>query len=94
MPKKRLDRKAVLDRLIKANGDIPPKVTKTALDVILQDVFEALVQGRQVTLRGFGRLIPRHYPDGPKLFGVLFHPSPKLTDRVNRRVPKAGRSRQ
>ncbi|MDR1041381.1 MAG: hypothetical protein LBR80_14725 [Deltaproteobacteria bacterium] len=59
--------------------DIPPQVTRMAGDLIFQAIHDGLAEGRPVSLRGFGRLIPRLYADGsPKKLGLLFHPSPRL----------------
>jgi hypothetical protein len=63
--------------------DIPPQVTRMAADLIFQAIPEGLAEGRPVSLRGFGRLIPRLYADGsPKKLGLLFHPSPRLCGPV------------
>ncbi|MDR1678069.1 MAG: HU family DNA-binding protein [Deltaproteobacteria bacterium] len=85
MTKKTLTKRSILSQLIKDSPDFPQPVIKTAMEIIIQSIQQSLAQGRTVTLRGFGSLIPRRYPEGPKKLGLLFHPSPVLTDRVNER---------
>jgi hypothetical protein len=87
---KKLNQKAILERLIKETPDIPPAVLKTAVGTIFQSVHHALGQGQTVTLRGFGRFIPRCYPAGPKKVGLLFHPSPRLDEIINSHLPMPG----
>ncbi|MDR1037922.1 MAG: hypothetical protein LBT40_15570 [Deltaproteobacteria bacterium] len=63
--------------------DIPPQVTRMAVELVLKSVPEALAEGRPVSLRGFGRLIPRRYRgSSTKQLGLLFHPSPRLARLV------------
>ncbi|MDR1111854.1 MAG: hypothetical protein LBP92_14450 [Deltaproteobacteria bacterium] len=80
-----LDDKAMFLQLADRCPDMPKAVIRSAQDLIVQSLGQALAEGRPVTLRGFGRLIPRRYLTGAKKFGLLFHPSPSLTERLNRR---------
>lgn len=81
----RLEKRELLELVAGTQADIPPHLTKTVVELFLQSLTEALSYGREVSLRGFGRLIPRHYVNSPgKRLGLLFHPSPRLVDRCNR----------
>jgi hypothetical protein len=64
--------------------DIPREVSRTAVEIVIETLSQSLASGRPVALRGFGRLIPRRYErSASKRFGLLFHPSPRLIERVN-----------
>jgi hypothetical protein len=81
---KKIDQEDILRLLIEKCDDFPPTVVKEAFDLILQSVRESLTNGRPVTLRSFGRLIPRRYqPPSFKKYGLVFHTSPKLKARLN-----------
>ncbi|MDR2368172.1 MAG: hypothetical protein LBF58_08715 [Deltaproteobacteria bacterium] len=89
-PSKGLDEATILSRLLSLCPDYPQAVTSTAMELILASARESLAQGRAVTLRSFGRLIPRRYhSSGPKKFGLVFRASPKLNRRLNPATPKA-----
>jgi hypothetical protein len=84
----KIDQDDILRLLIEKCDEFPPSVVKEALDLILQSVREALTNGRPVTLRSFGRLIPRRYqPSCFKKIGLVFHTSPKLKSRLNPSLP-------
>ena len=64
--------------------DIHRDISKAAVEIIIEALSGTLASGRPVSLRGFGRLIPRRYErSANKRFGLLFHPSPRLVERVN-----------
>ncbi|MDR2386385.1 MAG: hypothetical protein LBE80_02220 [Deltaproteobacteria bacterium] len=85
---KGLPHSILLKRLVEKCEDFPPDVTALAMEVILENLNFALGLGRPVTLRGFGRLIPRKYPgQGRKRFGLVFRASPKLSRRLNPQTP-------
>jgi hypothetical protein len=92
-----LSRNCLLGKVIRRVPDVPPQVTRLAMDLVLKTLPEVLAMGRPVTLRGFGRLIPRRYTGSPtKRLGLLFHPSPQLTSLIELSrspgddVPEAG----
>ncbi|MDR2302137.1 MAG: hypothetical protein LBF38_08880 [Deltaproteobacteria bacterium] len=81
---KGLPHSILLKRLTEKCQDFPPDVTAMALELVLDNLRLALTAGQPVTLRGFGRLIPRKYHGQTrKRFGLLFHASPKLSRRLN-----------
>jgi nucleoid DNA-binding protein len=84
--KETLTKNNLLNLAAKRLPDIPQKVTKLAGEIIFETLLDALGRGRPVSLRGFGRFIPRHYNGGRsgKKFGLLFHPSPRLLSLVNK----------
>jgi nucleoid DNA-binding protein len=81
-----LNKKALIARVAETRADdIPPHLTATVMELIIGDVAGALSEGREVVLRGFGRIIPRFYHNSPaKRVGLLFHPSPRLTAKCNK----------
>ncbi|MDR3135408.1 MAG: hypothetical protein LBU69_04855 [Deltaproteobacteria bacterium] len=83
---KKLNKTQTLNILTRKCNDFHPAVVESALDMILRRISVGLTMGQSVTLRGFGRFIPRFYPLGLKKVGLLFHPSEKLASRVNKRV--------
>jgi nucleoid DNA-binding protein len=63
---------------------IPAQVSRMGVELFLDLVADSLSGGRPVSLRGFGRLIPRFYQASPtKRLGLLFHPSQGLVARIN-----------
>jgi hypothetical protein len=79
-----LDKRTLAGIVAAALADIPKEISSTVVDLIFARIAQALVEGQEVSLRGFGRIIPRYYKNTPsKRLGVLFHPSPKLTKRCN-----------
>jgi nucleoid DNA-binding protein len=87
-PIKGLDQSIILKRLIAECPQAPPELVSHAMGIILTQARQALAKGRPVTLRGFGRFIPRHYPaSGQKKYGLVFRASPKLTGIVNPKKP-------
>jgi nucleoid DNA-binding protein len=82
---KPLSLEELLDRVIQRRPELVRPVLKDAADIIMELIEQSLSNGREVSLRGFGRLIPRRYPPNlQKKFGLLFHPSPKLTAKLNK----------
>jgi nucleoid DNA-binding protein len=85
----RLRLKGLIALLANRHPKIPHDVLKVSVETIFDNILSALSSGRPVSLRKFGRLIPRHYTRSPnKKFGLVFHPSPQLTERVNRNKKK------
>ncbi|MDR1546015.1 MAG: hypothetical protein LBU12_04755 [Deltaproteobacteria bacterium] len=86
------DQKKLLFKLVERNPQLPPDVVRLAGELVLELLHQSLSVGRPVALRGFGRFIPRRY-DTPfaKKFGLLFHPSPRLTERINAKKKRAPR---
>jgi nucleoid DNA-binding protein len=84
--KETLTKNNLLNLAAKRLPDIPQKVIKLAGEIIFETLQDTLSRGRPVSLRGFGRFIPRHYDGGRsgKRFGLLFHPSPRLVLLVNK----------
>ncbi|MDR3153706.1 MAG: hypothetical protein LBW85_05395 [Deltaproteobacteria bacterium] len=83
MPREALTKNGLLGLVAARLPDIPPQVTRLAGELILKAIPEGLAAGRPVTLRGFGRLIPRRYGGGSnKKLGLLFRPSPRLAALV------------
>ena len=83
-----LDQTIILKRLIAECDPTPPELITHAMNIILAQVRQSLARGRPVTLRGFGRFIPRHYPaSGQKKYGLVFRASPKLTNLINPKKP-------
>ncbi|MDR2404928.1 MAG: HU family DNA-binding protein [Deltaproteobacteria bacterium] len=79
-----LSKSALLNLLVARNDKLPQQVSRLAGELLLDKITESLCHGRAVSLRGFGRFIPRFYKSTPsKKLGLLFHPSPRLVDRVN-----------
>jgi hypothetical protein len=84
MVKDDFNQEDILYRLIAKCPEFPPAVVREAQDIILQNIHDCLVRGRPVTLRSFGRLIPRRYnPTGFKKLGLILRPSPKIIARLN-----------
>jgi nucleoid DNA-binding protein len=79
-----LSKKTLLKLLEKRMDKLPGKLTNQAGSLIIDCLVDSLCLGRQVSLRGFGRFIPRYYSEqSNKKIGLLFHPSPKLASRIN-----------
>jgi nucleoid DNA-binding protein len=86
----RLTLKKLIGLMIQRHPKIPSKVIKVSVETIFEAISTSLASGQEVSLRKFGRLIPRHYTKSPnKKFGLIFHPSPQLTARVNRKKKKS-----
>jgi nucleoid DNA-binding protein len=87
--KELMTKNTILNLVAKRHPDIPQQVVKLAGEIIFETLHETLGKGKPVSLRGFGRLIPRHYRDRKKRkkFGLLFHPSPRLVSLVNKEKP-------
>ncbi|MDR2353075.1 MAG: hypothetical protein LBF22_07905 [Deltaproteobacteria bacterium] len=89
-PKEPLNKSNVLARLVALNPEFPPQVTRLAGEIIFDSLKTALSRGQDVSLRGFGRFIPRTYGrKSRKKMGLLFHPSPQLIELVNKNSEKA-----
>ncbi|MDR1313640.1 MAG: hypothetical protein LBQ12_08070 [Deltaproteobacteria bacterium] len=74
---------ALLSEVVRRLPDIPPQVTRLAVEIVIQALPDGLAEGRPVSLRGFGRLIPRRYSgSSSKKIGLLFHASPRLAKIV------------
>jgi hypothetical protein len=83
--KQKLNQKFLLERMLRHTPDLPAPVVKAGFDCIMQSMQAALAVGRVVTLRCFGSFWPRHYDSpGIKKFGLLFHPSSLLVDRLSK----------
>ena len=64
---------------------LPANVIRVGCELFFDEVLKALSAGRAVSLRGFGRFIPRFYLDSPnKRIGLVFRPSPQLRMQINR----------
>jgi hypothetical protein len=88
-----LSKTALLNLLVKNTPSIPQQITRMAGELIVETVQASLSRGRSISLRGFGRLIPRSYLNASsKKLGLVFHPSPQLTDRVNKGKARAAES--
>ncbi|MDR2199386.1 MAG: hypothetical protein LBR53_08045 [Deltaproteobacteria bacterium] len=86
MPDEPLSKSGLLNLLAQRNPQLPPQVSRLAGELVIDKISESLAEGRSVSLRGFGRLIPRFYfKSASKKLGLLFHPSPRLVSRVNER---------
>jgi hypothetical protein len=83
----KLKKKGLTSMVAESLQDIPPEITETVMDIIIDRIAQSLADGQEVTLRGFGRIIPRHYQNTPsKKLGLLFHPSPTLTESCNKKA--------
>ncbi|MDR1657235.1 MAG: HU family DNA-binding protein [Deltaproteobacteria bacterium] len=84
-----VNKKRLTAMIAQRHINIPNDVVVASVNVLVRTLKEAMAEGRPVSLRGFGRLIPRRY-DGPSLkrVGLLFHPSDQLIDQVNLIPPK------
>jgi nucleoid DNA-binding protein len=90
MPEEPLSKSALLNLLVSRNTQLPGQVVRLAGELLLDKIADSLSEGRIVSLRGFGRLIPRFYEhSATKRLGLLFHPSPQLVQKVN--APGRGR---
>jgi hypothetical protein len=84
-----LGKKGLVESVAASQADIPPEVTKAVVETVVARLSETLASGREISLRGFGRLIPRYYDKSPsKRLGLLFHPSPQLAARCNPAPPE------
>jgi nucleoid DNA-binding protein len=76
-----LKKKDLITRVMDLNRELPTEITQAAAELIVKSIADSLAEGREVCLRGFGRFIPRFYPETrKKKIGLLFHPSPRLLD--------------
>ena len=81
-----LKKQDLLSKVAEEHPDIPRQIVETVGDLIIRKISDALAGGQEVSLRGFGRIIPRYYQNTPnKRLGLLFHPSPKLTAKCNQK---------
>ncbi|MDR2338742.1 MAG: hypothetical protein LBF40_01180 [Deltaproteobacteria bacterium] len=91
MSEEPLTKSGLLNLLVHCNPQLPPQVTRLGGELVLEKIADSLSTGRVVSLRGFGRLIPRFYKhSNTKKLGMLFHPSPQLVRRVNGFEPGPG----
>ena len=61
----------------------PLEVVEAAIREIIAGASAALVEGRPLVLRGFGRFTPRRYQSATKKRGLIFRASPDLLARLN-----------
>jgi nucleoid DNA-binding protein len=84
MANKPLSKSGLLKRLVRHNPDLPQQVCRLGGELILDKLSDSLAEGRSVSIRGFGRIIPRIYKNSTnKKLGMLFHASPQLLERLN-----------
>ncbi len=83
-PPPTLTRRLVALRLKKMHPEFPSELIQAAIRETITVMARALVQGRPITLRGFGRFQPRRYRSSTKRLGLLFRPSPELVARLNK----------
>jgi nucleoid DNA-binding protein len=80
----RLNLKKLVGIVAQRNNKLPPNIVRLSIETIFQTISSSLATGQAVSLRKFGRLIPRRYTKTPKKqCGLVFHPSRQLTDLVN-----------
>jgi hypothetical protein len=77
-----LSKNCLLGLVARRLQDVPEQVTLLAGELILEALHDSLAEGRPVSLRGFGSLIPRRYGGASKRLGLLFRPSPRLAAAV------------
>jgi nucleoid DNA-binding protein len=88
--KKVLSKIDIVNTVVEKNTNIPPQVTRLATEMIFNTIFDTLCEGKIISIRGFGRLIPRKYKNTKtkKQYGLIFHPSPHLISMVNQNAKK------
>jgi nucleoid DNA-binding protein len=84
MTEEPISKSSLLNLLVHRNPQLPQQVSRLGGEMVLEMIADSLSAGRVVSLRGFGRLIPRYYDQSTtKKLGLIFRPSPQLVRRLN-----------
>lgn len=89
-----MTRKDLINALIDIHPDWPPLVVEQAARIVLDSIAQALIQGRDVEIRGLGAFRVRHYEPKPpadnvnppkynKRWGLVFKPGLNIMRALN-----------
>ena len=80
-----INKKEFLQALSKKNPDLPKEIIQAAYEQITDNIKIAFMARQRVVISGFGSFIAKSYTKSSgKSFGLLFHPSAILKNKINK----------